>query len=232
LETLRVIELKKMPIFQMLALEEHLLEMPCENYLLINYGTPDAIVLGKSNDRIALVDEKVDVPLIRRFSGGGTVYVDHSTLFITWILSKELTSAKCVDTLFDWTVKTIKKTHPLLEFNRIETDYVIQDKKVGGTAQYVKKDRILHHTSFLFDYSKEKLSVLKQPLKAPAYRQNRSHEEFLTTLNTRFAIPEDFVHPYLVELEKEFFLEKTSILEILKTLKSPKQTVILESRGS
>lgn len=229
MNTIRVVQLRKMPIFKMLALEEHLLEQPCENFLLINYGTPDAIVLGKSNDRQSLIEKTTDVPLIRRFSGGGTVYVDHSTLFITWILSKELTQAKCVDTLFDWTVNTLQKAHPNLNIKRVETDYVIGDKKVGGTAQYVKKDRILHHTSFLFDYSKEKLQSLKHPLKAPNYRNGRTHENFLTTLKAHFSTMEDFINPYAETLQKDFHVETTSLLEILIHLQKPKQTVILES---
>jgi len=229
MNTIRVVQLKKMPIFQMLALEEFLLDQPCENFLLINYGTPDAIVLGKSNDRHSLIESKTEVPLIRRFSGGGTVYVDQSTLFITWILSKELSEAKCVDTLFDWTVDTLQKAHPNLKLKRVETDYVIGDKKVGGTAQYVKKDRILHHTSFLFDYSQEKLQTLKHPLKAPKYRDGRSHEDFLTTLNSHFTTMEEFINPYVEVLKGDFSLEATSMLEILIHLQSPKQTVILES---
>lgn len=229
MNTIRIVELKKMPIFQMLALEEHLLEQPCENFLLINYGTPDAIVLGKSNDRHALVEKETAVPLIRRFSGGGTVYVDQSTLFITWIISKDLSQAKCVDTLFDWTLATLIKAHPNIGLDRAETDYVIGDKKVGGTAQYVKKDRILHHTSFLFDYSKEKLRVLKSPIKAPRYREGRSHENFLTTLNTYFSKMEDFVYPYLEELKGEFNIETTSMLDILTQLQKPKQTVLLDA---
>jgi lipoate-protein ligase A len=228
MKTLRIVKLKNMPIFNMLALEEHLLEGPCENILLVNYGTPDAIVLGKSNDRDALVVENPNVPLIRRFSGGGTVYVDSSTIFISWILSKELEEAKCVDTLFNWTVDGFKKAHPNLPIDRIETDYVLEKNKVGGTAQYVKKDRILHHTSFLFDFSNEKLSLLKTPQKAPSYRQNRPHATFVTSLKSHFTKPQDFVDPYLKELTKEFSLTEISMLEILQDLKSPKQTVYLE----
>ena len=227
METIRVVELHQCPIYRMLSLEEHLLSNPCENYLLINYGTPQAIVLGKSNDRDQLVVDHPDVPLIRRFSGGGTVYVDESTIFMTWILSKDLDQAKCVDTLFDWTVLGLKKAHPNLPIDRIETDYVLEDKKIGGTAQYVKKDRILHHTSFLYSYSKEKMQLLKSPSKAPSYRQNRSHDEFMTSLKPFFTTPQDFTQPYLKTLEKEFILEETSLLEILADIQSPKQTVFL-----
>jgi len=227
LETIRLIKLNQCPIYRMLSLEEHLLSKPCQNYLLINYGTPEAIVLGKSNDQKTLVIDQPNVPLIRRFSGGGTVYVDESTIFVSWILSKELAHAKCVDTLFDWTVSGLQKAHPQLPIHRIETDYVLENKKIGGTAQYVKKDRILHHTSFLFHFCKKKMELLKSPLKVPSYRQNRSHEEFLTSLNHHFKSPKDFVEPYIEQLKLEFHVEEISILELLVDMQQPKQTVFL-----
>ncbi|MFZ4773235.1 MAG: lipoate--protein ligase family protein [Chlamydiia bacterium] len=227
METLHLVELKKMPIYRMLSLEEHLLEQPLKNYLLINYGTPEAIVLGKSNNRDELIVESPEVPLIRRFSGGGTVFVDESTLFVTWILSKELEQARCVDTLFDWTISLLQQAHPHLELKRIETDYVLKDRKIGGTAQYVKKDRILHHTSFLFDYSPEKMALLKAPTKAPLYRQNRPHSEFITRLKDHFPSSEAFINPFLKTLESSFTLEPTSILELLEEAQKTKQTTYI-----
>ncbi len=209
----------------MLSLEEHLLETPHQNTLLINYGTPPAIILGKSNNRNDLVVENPKIPLIRRFSGGGTVIVDESTLFITWILSKNLPQARCTDTLFNWTISLLQSAHPHLPLNRLETDYVLGKQKIGGTAQYVKKDRILHHTSFLFDYSTEKMALLKNPTKAPAYRQNRPHTDFITKLSGPFTTPQDFVAPLLIEVEKEFIVEKRVFPA---TFPAPKQTVYID----
>lgn len=52
-------------------------------------------------------------------------------------------------------------------------------EKIGGNAQYIKKDRWLHHTSFLYDYKPHLMQLLKHPKKTPAYREGRGHEAFV-----------------------------------------------------
>lgn len=71
------------------------------------------------------------------------------------------------------------------------------------------------------------MELLKSPLKVPSYRQNRSHEEFLTSLNRHFKSPKDFVEPYIEQLKLEFHVEEISILELLVDMQQPKQTVFL-----
>jgi lipoate-protein ligase A len=211
----------------MLCLEEHLLHHDQKNFLLINYGTPPAVVLGKSNRVEDLVFAECQIPLIRRFSGGGTVVVDESTIFISWILNKDFCALSDVDRLFDWTIRLYQNSHPNTRIAKLETDYVLGDKKVGGTAQYVKKDRILHHTSFLFDYDPKKMVLLKNPQKAPTYRNQRDHNDFLTTLSLVFRTPDAFIHPVLEELKKQFILKKMEFLDILVNKSYAPQTCFI-----
>lgn len=49
-------------------------------------------------------------------------------------------------------------------------DYVFGDRKFGGNAQSITKNRWVHHTSFLWDYEAKNMSYLKLPAKAPQYR--------------------------------------------------------------
>ena len=65
-----------------------------------------------------------------------------------------------------------------------ENDYVIGERKVGGNAQSISKDRWLHHTSFLWDFREETMKYLTNPAKQPRYRANRSHSDFLAPLKT------------------------------------------------
>ena len=54
-------------------------------------------------------------------------------------------------------------------FNRInvpsfalrENDYVFGEQKFAGNAQSFSSDRMLHHTSFLWDYKDEMMEALK-----------------------------------------------------------------------
>mmetsp|Transcript_11560 Transcript_11560/g.38216 ORF Transcript_11560/g.38216 Transcript_11560/m.38216 type:complete len:315 (-) Transcript_11560:49-993(-) len=68
-----------------------------------------------------------------------------------------------------------------------QNDYVVGDgatdvKKVGGNAQSISKNRFVHHTSFLWRFSKHNMRYLKNPKKQPLYRENREHDSFLSPL--------------------------------------------------
>jgi lipoate-protein ligase A len=94
-----------------------------------------------------------------------------------------------------WAFLFYKKVFEMNDFKLIENDFVVDDKKIGGNALYIKKDRFLMHTSFLFDFDIEKINkYLLNPKKAPTYRNNRGHRDFITKLR-----------PFI---SKELFLEK------------------------
>lgn len=49
-------------------------------------------------------------------------------------------------------------------------DYVFGDRKFGGNAQSITKNRWIHHTSFLWDYEVNNMAYLKLPKRVPEYR--------------------------------------------------------------
>jgi lipoate-protein ligase A len=90
---LRVIRATGMAILDQLRLEEALLRNTKDNWLFINDGAAKpAIVLGISGDPHKLVHvhqaHEAGVPLIKRFTGGGTVIVDKNTIFVTMIMNQ------------------------------------------------------------------------------------------------------------------------------------------------
>jgi lipoate-protein ligase A len=192
MNTLHVLSLDKISIFQQLQIEEALLRCDSRNWCILNQGSPPAIVMGISGKAEHLIDktahEKNPVPIIRRFSGGGTVYVDEMTCFITIIAnSQDLEVPCCPLKIHQWAESIyapIFEGHP---FQLRENDYVLAERKFGGNAQYLRKDRWLHHSSLLWDFDPMKMQILKIPQKMPTYRQNRNHEEFLCRL--KGAIP-------------------------------------------
>lgn len=182
-----LLECKNLPIFQALLLEEKLLRLSSQNFCILNYGSPPAIVMGISGKTAELINtEQVQArpcPIIRRFSGGGTVYVEENTLFVSWIGNKkELPFTIYPESLLRFCYETIQPHLPIEGFSLREHDFVIKDKKCGGNAQYLTKDRFLQHTSFLWDFSSEGMKYLLHPPKAPSYRQGRNHEAFLCRL--------------------------------------------------
>jgi hypothetical protein len=91
---LRVLRTRNLSILDQLRVEEALLRASSDNWLLINDGcSRPAIVLGISGKAEEHVDVpaalRAGVPLIRRFTGGGTVVVDRNTVFTTMIFARD-----------------------------------------------------------------------------------------------------------------------------------------------
>ena len=209
---LNFIHTKKLNIFEQLQLEEILLKNDDKPYCLIKEGTSSSVVLGISNDVKDLVEikkaKKDKIPILKRFTAGGCVYVDVNTLCVTFIFSKKsLDITFFPEPILRWAESFYKKVFEIDNFKLIENDFVIDDKKIAGNAMYIKKDRFLLHTSFLmdFDYTKMK-KYLKIPKVAPKYRKNRSHESFLSPLKERYS-KEDFSLKIETTL-KDFFKVK------------------------
>jgi lipoate-protein ligase A len=212
--------LKGCSIFQQLQLEEALLRADKRNWCLINQGASSSIVLGISGKPELLVDlERLatkPVPLIRRFSGGGTVFVDPGTIFITWICNAAETAVPCCpDKIHRWAGSHYSAAFP--QIHLLENDYVIGERKCGGNAQYLCRGRWLHHTSFLWEYDPENMAYLKMPSKTPRYRQQRTHEEFLCTLKPHFVDEEEFYKRFLSYLHQQFSIITIPFEEAWKT---------------
>jgi len=216
LKTLHLVKLQNVPIFRQLQYEEALIRTDDRNWCLLNSGSSDAIVMGISGKPEDLINQHLlSVPVIRRFSGGGTVYIDQNTCFVTLICNqKDIDIPPFPKHILDW-------KSSLLNFNTQENDYVIGSKKFGGNAQYITKSRWLHHTSLLWDYNPEKMKVLKLPPKMPGYRDQRSHEDFLCTLQTKYPSQEHLFSHIIHSLDQQFDLVKVSEKECETCLERP-----------
>lgn len=245
---LNVLRTRGMAILDQLRLEEALLRNTKSNWLVINDGaaTP-AVVLGISGDPHKLVHvesaRQAGVPLIKRFTGGGTVIVDKNTIFVTMIMNQadlqhvepfprpimEFTHEVCFlllasrisqTTLLPTTTiryyvcnrfcgnvqvysdvfhtlsvdksrvpDSTKRKHKLggkkndMPFKLTNNDYTMGDRKIGGNAQAILKNRWLHHTSFLWDFNDTRMALLKEPERRPVYRGDRKHQSFMTALS-------------------------------------------------
>ena len=68
-------------------------------------------------------------------------------------------------------------------FSLREHDYCWGDRKVGGNAQSVSRDRWVHHTSFLWDFDERNMQLLRLPERRPDYRRDRAHGDFVAALS-------------------------------------------------
>ena len=232
---------KNVGIFEQLKMEEALFRANKNNWLIFNsldHVNERAVVFGlgdgRKPDTLCNVDiaRKDEIPLIKRYSGGGTVFVDKGTRFISFICNenflienknnindgkKNVTSDKIENNnvsnsdqqsvlnfprpIMEWTGGLYKDAfdhifygkkmdldnnndkNNLNLFNLRENDYIYDDRKFGGNAQSISKNRFVHHTSFLYDYNAELMSkYLHVPKKQPDYRDQRDHDSFLCKL--------------------------------------------------
>jgi len=142
------------PFFN-LALEEVLLKSRKEEYLILGINSP-SVIIGKHQvahreaDSRFVTGEKI--PVIRRISGGGTVFHDSGNLNFTFI--RQCEPGKQVDFR--------KHTQPVIDFlislglnAKFEgkNDIRVDGLKVSGNAEHVHRNRVLHHGTLLFNSS-------------------------------------------------------------------------------
>lgn len=224
MKKLKILKLDSVPIFKQLQIEEALLRADEENYCLINTNSPQAIVMGISGkiEKLVNVDltKKDGVPIIKRFSGGGTVYIDPETVFVTFI-GKDFDFPPYPQDILKWSEIFYRPLFPSLNFQLRENDYVIGEKKIGGNAQYIRNKRWLLHTSFLWNFSKEKMEYLLHPEKKPEYRKERSHAEFLSSLSNHFSCKKTWINDLKNHLHATFETNDIDLSEIQPILSQP-----------
>lgn len=224
---MRLLRLTHTPILQQLQIEEALMRATDDAWCLVNIGSPPAIVMGISGKPEQLLEEPLyrqhSLPLIRRFSGGGCVVVDEDTLFISLMGPKTLLPCSPFPcSIMNWTADAFYR--PLmgnLGFALKGNDYALGNRKFGGNAQYLQKERWLHHSTLLWDYHPERMACLSMPPVVPAYRANRAHQEFLCKLKDRFPSKEEFVALFLENLDRHFRLAPTTLKEVEPLLEQP-----------
>lgn len=232
---LYVVELEQEPILQQLQWEEALLRADSRNWCLLNRGSPPAIVLGISGQVQQLIHQErwiqEPLPLIRRFSGGGTVVVDENTLFVTLICQAQAVPVPAFPRpLMQWTAELYRPLFASQPFHLKENDYVIGEHKWGGNAQSLIKGRWLHHSSLLWDFNPAYMSYLLQPPKMPAYRQERSHTDFLCRLKDYWPDCHTFQNAFIEQLGQQFEMIQTEKKELEQVAALPhrKATHLIE----
>lgn len=223
---LNLLHLEKVPIFEQLQLEEALLRAGKGNWCVINEGSPPAIVLGVSSDPEELIDftlwQAAPIPIIRRFSGGGTVVIDEETLFLTLICDHDaLDLAPFPQQVLTWNAQLYTRALSGHPFDFRENDYVLGKRKFGGNAQYLTKTRWLHHSSLLWSYQQSRMDLLKIPSKAPLYRQARSHRDFLCCLSDKLSDKQSFYDNIKIQLRELFDVTEVSLNTAIPYLTIP-----------
>lgn len=147
------------PFFN-LASEEYMQKNFKDNIFMLWRSYP-SILLGKNQNVYKEINvdyvEKNNIDVVRRNSGGGTVFCDMGNTNFSFIVNTN--DSKSID-YKDFTkpiLEVLIKLGANAQFKG-RNDITIDNKKISGNAQYLYKKRCLHHGTLLFSSNITSLS--------------------------------------------------------------------------
>ena len=175
-----------------LAFEEYLCSFGCEIFML--WQNEPSVIVGKFGN----IDYEIDVDfarlnnikIVRRKSGGGSVYHDLGNVNYSFILRD------CKKFTLEYFAKIIIEILDKIGINsRLEfshNDIKADGQKISGMAQYHHEGIILHHGTLLFDSD---LSIIPKVLKhsgkvaniRPLLKHDMNVKEFILKIKEVFS---------------------------------------------
>ncbi len=165
-----------------LALEEYVLRHmdPDRDYLLL-YRNEPSVIVGRNQNVLEEIHDSYTrekgIPILRRLSGGGTVYHDPQNLnfsFVTRYESSRLHNFR----FFNAPVVRILRTLGVPAEMNDRNDILAGGRKISGSAQFSSKGRMYSHGTLLFNSELEELdqvlSVRMKQIRSKSHKSVRS----------------------------------------------------------
>lgn len=143
-----------------LALEEYLLKKTVRDVLLLYINQP-SIIIGKHQIPCKEINPEClmqnQVLIARRISGGGTVYHDDGN--INFSIIKTADYGKQVNfRLYSGYIVDYLKTLGLNPVFNERNNILLNGKKISGNAEFIYKNRVLHHGTLLYNSNLDALN--------------------------------------------------------------------------
>ena len=177
--------------FYNLALEEYVLKNCSndDNYFILWQNEP-TVVVGKYQNTSGEINadfiERNSINVVRRITGGGSVYHDLGNInfsFISKYLDEELLDFNKFTVPVIYSLDKLKIHAELSGRN----DILIDGKKISGNSQHIYKDRILHHGTLLFD------SDIENVMKALHVDEDKIISKGIKSIRSRVANIRDYL---------------------------------------
>ena len=193
-----------------IALEEYLFSSKKFNDdIIIIWRNKESIFLGKNqNPYVEIMHNLInsrEIPLLRRISGGGTVYHDLGNINMTFIQK----NIKLDQINFIEHTKFMQEM--LISFGidamySDRKDLLVDGKKISGSAQCIRGDKCLYHGTLLFDANLDNLNKYLNSNKEAKSNATKSVRSKVTNLSEYldFNIEEfiDMIEKYIVSKEE------------------------------
>lgn len=216
------------PFFN-IAAEEYIFKNFSEDVLML-WQSEASVIVGKHQNTLAEVNldfiNKHNIPVIRRISGGGTVFHGPGNLNYTLITTNQ-NREKLID--------FHKFTKPVIDFLSTldikaefegKNNLKIANKKFSGNSAHVYKNKVLHHGTLLFNTD---LKILNESIR-PSFAtvEDKSVQSVRATVGN---IKEHLSYEMSVEefkrAYKKFILKYYQIDEIEDITNSEKKSIQL-----
>ncbi|MCD2257052.1 lipoate--protein ligase [Lactobacillus sp. CC-MHH1034] len=205
------------------ALEYYLLtQKRFEQPVFMLWSTTPTVMLGKYQDAVSelnfnyIQDHKINV--VRRYSGGGTIYTDTGGCQFTFI-QPDIASQMTFDTYLKTVAAALQQIQIPAQRNS-RNDLVVNHRKFSGSAQYRHDGYTLHHGSLLFDtdqmqmlqalnvdhlklQSKHIASVKQRTINLKTLRPDLTNETFMAELTKQILACFNHVDTYELTAEDQ-----------------------------
>lgn len=182
-----------------LALEEYLfLNDKYNDDIIIIWRNEESIFMGKNQNPYQEVYhdiiEKGEIPILRRISGGGTVYHDLGNINMSFIQKdRQLHEIDFLEhTKF---MQNMLLTLGLDVSITERKDLFLNEKKISGSAQSIKRKNSLYHGTLLYDSDLNKLTKYLNSNKSTESNATKSVSSKVTNIN------------FLLEKDINYFLD-------------------------
>ena len=137
------------------ALEEYLMkEKDLDNEIFMFWRTKPTVMVGKYQNTLEEINRKYveenKVNVVRRVSGGGTIYTDMNSWQYSFIVKNYKGDSIDFKAFTQPIIRALQKQGVNAYFNS-RNDLLIDGKKFSGNAQHIKGNCMLHHGSILFN---------------------------------------------------------------------------------
>jgi lipoate-protein ligase A len=165
-----------------LALEEYVMtHMPEDRQYFMLWQNEPSIIVGTGQNTAEEINlafvKRNKIHVVRRLSGGGAVYHDLGNLNFTFIVDRSGYQAFDFQRFTDPIIRTMHKLGVSSAFDS-RNDLTIEGRKFSGNAQYIRKDRLLHHGTLLvnsnLDGVERALAVSGDKIKSKGIKSVRS----------------------------------------------------------
>jgi lipoate---protein ligase len=194
---LRCIQRTETDPYYNIAAEEYLLKTALADTFMIWRNEP-SVIIGKHQNASREIShsfiESRNLPVIRRITGGGTVYHDPGNINFSFIYTQRK------ENLVDFTYFT----EPVIIFLQElglnacfegKNNITINGLKVSGNAAHIYKDKVLHHGTLLFNADLDTLE------KAIAGREEHYKDKSVKSIRSKVTNISDLLLKHVSEKE-------------------------------